>query len=73
MHYLFVWEHMIWMRWLLGIGLLALLIWAMVQAATGRSRETESEAILRRRYAAGEIDTDEYNRQLDLLRRKKVA
>jgi uncharacterized membrane protein len=73
MHYWFGWEHMIWMRWLLGIGLLAVLAWAMVQAATGRSRETEPEAILRRRYAAGEIDTDEYKRQLKVLKRKNVA
>ena len=76
MHYWFGWGYMIWMMiaWLVGIGLLVALIWAILQAATGRSQETESaEAILRRRYAAGEIDTDEYNRRLEVLRKKNVA
>ena len=67
MHYWFGWGHMIWMTisWLVGIGLLVALAWAIFQAASGRSGETESpEAILSRRYAAGEIDTEEYNRRL---------
>ncbi len=76
MHYWFGWGYMIWMTiaWLVGIGLLVALVWAILQAQTERSRETESpEAILRRRYAAGEIDTDEYNRRLEVLRKKNVA
>jgi putative membrane protein len=76
MHYWFGWGHMIWMTiaWLVGIGLLVALIWAILQAASGRSRETESpEAILKRRYAAGEIDTEEYNRRLEVLKNKSVA
>jgi putative membrane protein len=75
-YYWFGWGHMIWMTiaWLVGIGLLVALIWAILQAASGRSRETESpEAILKRRYAAGEIDTEEYNRRLAVLKNKNVA
>jgi putative membrane protein len=76
MHYWFGWGGMVWMMisWLVGIVLVVALVWAVLQAATGRSRETESaEEILRRRYAAGEIDTEEYNRRLAVLRKKDVA
>jgi putative membrane protein len=76
MHYWFGWGGMLWMMiaWLAGIVLLVALIWAVLQAAPGQSRQTESpEAILRRRYAAGEIDTEEYNRRLAVLRKKDVA
>jgi uncharacterized membrane protein len=65
---------MIWMTiaWLVGIGLIVALFWAILQAAS--ERETESpEAILKRRYAAGEIDTEEYNRRLEVLKNENVA
>jgi uncharacterized membrane protein len=67
MHYWFGWGHMIWMTiaWLVGIGLLVALIWAILQAASGRSRETESpEAILKRRYAAERSIPKSNNRRL---------
>lgn len=65
--------------WMMGIGLLfwlvllGLAVWLVVRA-TGRERaEPRGEAageILRRRFAAGEIDAEEYERRLDLLRRR---
>jgi putative membrane protein len=74
MHYWFGWGGMVWMTvaWLVGIGLMVALFWALLQAASGRSREIESpEAILRRRYAAGEIDTEEFSRRLEVLRKNR--
>ena len=70
--------HIIWMAisWIVVIGLFGLLVWALF--GIGRSypvsRSDQSpEAILRRRYAAGEIDTEEYERRLETLRKTKDA
>ena len=76
MHYWFYGGHMIWMSiwWLVGIGLLFMFIWLLADAISGRSSANESpEDILTRRYAAGEIDTDEYKRRLKELRKTKSA
>ena len=76
MHYWFYGGHMIWMTisWLVGVGLLFTFIWLLVDALRGPSTGNASaEEILRRRYAAGEIDTDEYERHLDELRKTKSA
>jgi len=57
--------------WLVGIGLVALFIWWLFPAArrgSGSSGESP-EAILKRRYARGEIDREEYKRRLEDLRR----
>ena len=58
--------------WLFGITLLLALIWAVARAAgasrTG-PREESPETILKRRYARGEVDRDEYERRLTDLRR----
>lgn len=63
--------------WMMGIGLLfwlvvlGLPVWLVVRA-TGRERAEPraAEEILRRRFAAGEIDADEYERCLEVLRRR---
>ena len=48
-------------------------IWAVV-AVAGRGRETsEPEQVLARRFAAGDIDEDEYHRRLGVLREQHVA
>ena len=76
MHYWFYGGHMIWMTisWLVGVGLLFTFIWLLVDALRGPSTGNASaEEILRRRYAAGEIDTNEYERDLDELRKTKSA
>jgi len=76
MHYWFAGGHMIWMAisWLIGIGLFVMLIWLLVTAISGSNPSGNSpEEILRRRYAAGEIDTDEYQRRLEELRKTKGA
>ena len=76
MHYWFYGGHMIWMTisWLVGVALLFTFIWFLFDALRGPSAENASaEEILRRRYAAGEIDPDEYERHLDELRKTKSA
>lgn len=65
--------------WMMGIGLLfwlvllGLAVWLIVRAI-GRERvEPRGEAaeeILRRRFAAGEIDAEEYERRLEVRRRR---
>ena len=58
--------------WLFGIVLLVALIWAVARAA-GSSvrgpRDESPETILKRRYARGEFDREEYERRLADLRR----
>ena len=75
MHW-FGWPHTVWMTlwWLVGIALLVTLVWSIVLSASLRLRERESpEEILKREYAAGEIDTDEYTRRLEELQSNKRA
>jgi putative membrane protein len=58
--------------WLFGILLLFFLIWAIARV-TGSPRvgprEESPEAILKRRYARGEVDREEYERRLSDLRK----
>lgn len=65
--------------WMMGIGLLfwlvllGLAVWFVVRAAGRQRAEPRSEAaeeILRRRFASGEIDAEEYERRLEVLRRR---
>lgn len=62
-----------WMAWwsVFGLAVLVLLVWAIVRAAGGFSPRGEDtpEAILKRRYARGEVDREEYQRRLEDLRR----
>ena len=58
--------------WLFGLAVLVLLIWVVVRAVgpSGPGRGEESpETILKRRYARGEVDREEYERRLNDLRR----
>ncbi len=59
-----------WLWWLVGLALLAVVVWAVARAAgSGGGRSAESpEQILKRRYAAGDIDRDEFERRLNDLR-----
>ncbi len=65
------WWHMGWM-WLFWILVIVALIWLFrVFAAPGRGGEPREspEQILKRRYAQGEIDKEEYERRLSDLRK----
>ena len=67
---------MIWMviSWIAGIALFVAVLMLLLSAAGALSRDSQSpEAVLRRRYAAGEIDTEEYERRLAELRKTKNA
>lgn len=64
--------------WAMGIGLviwvviIAVAVWLVVRAVgQGPARSGESaEDLLRHRFAAGEIDEEEYAKRLEVLRRK---
>lgn len=60
---------MLW-GWGLGIGLLALLVGPVVFLLTGRRSTTKRDplAILRERYARGEIDAAEFDERSRVLR-----
>ena len=78
MPYWFNGGHMIWMTlwWLVGIVFLVALVWVVVRAlSAGQPGQVDQspETILRRRYAAGEIDTEEFERRLAILRKTRDA
>lgn len=64
--------------WLLmGVGMvvwlavIALVVWLVVRAVnprTGGPGSESAEELLRRRFAAGEIDAEEYRQRLEVLR-----
>jgi putative membrane protein len=59
--------------WLLLLILIGVVVWLVVRTLAQRSpmsSSSEAEQVLRRRFAAGEIDGDEYERRLEILRRK---
>lgn len=66
---------MIWMAlfWLIGVGFFVALLWGLFRAVRPGEADPSPEAILRRRYAAGEIDTDEFERRIATLRKGKDA
>lgn len=65
--------HMGWM-WIWWLGVLALLVgvlWAVGRAAAGaqaRAGDDSPEVILKRRYARGELNREEYEQRLKELR-----
>jgi putative membrane protein len=63
------WWMVLW--WAFGLALVVLLVWAIARVAGGSMpRADESpEAILKRRYARGELEREEYQRRLEDLRR----
>jgi putative membrane protein len=59
---------MLWV--LIGLVLVVVAIWAVVQGGVSRTTvEDSAEAILKRRYARGEIDQQEYEQRLQRLRK----
>jgi len=60
--------------WIVGLVVVGVLVWAIVQATPRRgdaattSATRSAETILADRFARGEIDDDEYRRRLDALR-----
>lgn len=63
------WWMVLW--WVVGIVVLVLLVRAVVGSLAGSSARGEDapEQILKRRYAKGEIEREEYQRRLEDLRR----
>ena len=64
--------HMIWMTlyWTLGIALLVGVLWLFFNPAWRTTERAEPpETTLKRRYASGEIGSEEYERKLADLRR----
>ena len=60
------------LEWLFGIVLLFLLIWAVARATRSQRvgpRDESPEMILKRRYARGEVDREEYERRVADLRK----
>lgn len=66
---------MIWMTlwWLIGIGLFVVLLWVLFGAVRPGQSDQSPDTILKRRYASGEIDTEEFERRLAALRKAKGA
>jgi uncharacterized membrane protein len=62
--------HMWWMGagWLIGLVLVGLFLWIVVRSTVQPPAESP-ESILKRRYAQGEVNTEEYNRRLTELRK----
>ena len=64
-----------WMSWgpVVGLVVIALVVWALTRDAgsrTARAGEDPALEALRRRFAAGEIDEDEFNRRRAALARR---
>lgn len=63
-----------WIWWLVLPVVLLLVVWFVArQARPPSGTEPSAEEILRRRYAAGEIDEQEFLSRLDLLRRRSAT
>lgn len=59
--------------WIVGLAVLAMFVWGVARmggASSGSGRAEESpETILKRRYARGDIDREEFDRRLTDLRK----
>lgn len=58
---------------LIWVALIALVVWLVIRAVGPRQAAGGSESaeeLLRRRFASGEIDTEEYQSRLEALRRR---
>jgi len=58
---------------LIWVALIALVVWLVIRAVGQRPGTAVSESaedLLRRRYASGEIDAEEYQSRLETLRRR---
>ena len=67
--------HMVWMMlwWLVGIAIVVAFIWVLVRLVSRGQSDQSPETILRRRYATGEIDTEEFERRLAALGKTRDA
>ena len=66
------WWHMgwMWLVWLLFLAILVFLVWSIAASARGRESRPESpEEILKKRYARGDIEKEEFERKLQDMRR----
>jgi uncharacterized membrane protein len=63
--------HMWWMAGssVVGLVLVVLFVWAWAHATAFQPSQESPETILKRRYAQGEINSEEYNRRLIELRK----
>jgi putative membrane protein len=63
------WWMVLW--WAFGLAFFVLMVLVIVRTASGASGRTDDtpEQILKRRYARGEIEREEYQRRLEDLRR----
>lgn len=66
-----------WLWWIVGLGLVILLVWLLARAMRPgpggertevRREEDTPEQILKKRYARGEIDDEEFHRRMEKLR-----
>ena len=55
--------------WILAAALVIVVAWALLGATRGAVRHDSPEAILKRRYANGEIDEPTYERMLGEVRK----
>jgi putative membrane protein len=55
--------------WIIGLALLIALIWMLARTSHGQASTDTPETILKRRYARGEIDREDYERRLQDLRK----
>ena len=59
-----------WLWWLIGIAIVVAVVWVVFSAGKGPTTPEDSpEAILKRRYAHGEIGKEDYERMLGDLRK----
>jgi len=70
---MFIGMHWVW--WLFWVFALLIIVWALVRLGADQSaghrdalRQEAAEETLRRRFAAGEIDEEEYTRRMKVLR-----
>jgi putative membrane protein len=67
--------------WIAGFVVLALVLWAVLwilpspwqDRGSPDRREDSAEETLRQRFARGEIDAEEYERSLEVLRNERVS
>lgn len=60
-----------WLWWLAAVAIVAVIVWATVWTSSRSRRDAgeSAESVLKRRYAQGEIDKDDYEERLRDLRR----
>ncbi len=61
-----------WFWWLLGIAIIGVVAWALIKPSSRPAGDKGStpEELLKRRYAEGDIDKEEYEERLQDLRKK---